>query len=336
MGLKPRQQFSPMLTEWALLAGASWPYEQGAEILNKLTGGFICAKQVELLMAQHGKTILDEEAESLDTFYEGQGWQREWEEGVRDLAPESVYIELDGTMINSRDNVGGMEGKGAVIYNDKETVGKNRRALVNREYVGTYAGAKSLGQLMYRAAFRHGAERAQRIVMRGDGAPWVKELWQFHFPQAIFVLDWRHLRRKLWGTFAKLPEKLGDTPAERFRVSLKDALWHGRVDRALWALPILRRRLSSKEELEVLDQLMDYISDNREGINYQSLSQEGIDVGTGPVEKAIDLTICRRQKLRGMSWYRRRAEQVLAIRMKVLNDTWDDYWQTHSKLQLAV
>lgn len=49
--------------------------------------------------------------------------------------------------------------------------------------------------------------------------------------------------------------------------------------------------------------------------------------GSGPVEKAVDVTICRRFKKRGMSWYVHKANPLLALKLLKLNGQWRSYWR---------
>ena len=42
-----------------------------------------------------------------------------------------------------------------------------------------------------------------------------------------------------------------------------------------------------------------------------------------------DILICRRMKLRGMRWSRDKADNVLNIRILVLNGEWDEFWKKH-------
>jgi len=44
------------------------------------------------------------------------------------------------------------------------------------------------------------------------------------------------------------------------------------------------------------------------------------------VEKAIDLLVCRRLKLRGQNWSRPGADNLLLFRPMMLNDQWQNYW----------
>lgn len=79
--------------------------------------------------------------------------------------------------------------------------------------------------------------------------------------------------------------------------------------------PTLQARLSG---------LITYVSNNKGGIENASR----IDFyGSGPIEKAVDVTICSRFKKRGMSWYVNKANPLLALRLLKLNGQWETYWQ---------
>jgi hypothetical protein len=74
-----------------------------------------------------------------------------------------------------------------------------------------------------------------------------------------------------------------------------------------------------------------YIQRNREGIWYKEAREKGIPIGSGSADKAGDILICRRMKLRGMRWSRANADKILSIRILVLNGEWDDFWQTYKQ-----
>ncbi|MEK7398631.1 MAG: hypothetical protein AAB116_16990 [Candidatus Poribacteria bacterium] len=40
-------------------------------------------------------------------------------------------------------------------------------------------------------------------------------------------------------------------------------------------------------------------------------------------------SICRRMKLRGMRWSRDKADNVLNIRILILNGEWNEFWKKH-------
>lgn len=71
-------------------------------------------------------------------------------------------------------------------------------------------------------------------------------------------------------------------------------------------------------------ELINYVSNNRDGIENASR----VDFyGSGPIEKAVDITICRRFKKRGMSWYVHKANPLLALRLLKLNGERETYWR---------
>ena len=78
-----------------------------------------------------------------------------------------------------------------------------------------------------------------------------------------------------------------------------------------------------------MDRLSGYIERNREGIWYSEAKTKGISIGSGTADKAGDILICRRMKLRGMRWSRKGADSVLNIRILVVNGEWDQFWVKH-------
>ena len=59
-----------------------------------------------------------------------------------------------------------------------------------------------------------------------------------------------------------------------------------------------------ERKLYHLEKLAGYIQRNREGIWYKEATEKGISIGAGSADKAGDILICRRMKLRGMRWSR--------------------------------
>ncbi len=89
--------------------------------------------------------------------------------------------------------------------------------------------------------------------------------------------------------------------------------------RALRISDLRRQSRDPTLRAKLLD-LINYIENNREGIEDASK----VDFyGSGPIEKAVDITICRRFKKRGMSWYVHKANPLLALRLLKLNGQWE-------------
>ena len=58
--------------------------------------------------------------------------------------------------------------------------------------------------------------------------------------------------------------------------------------------------------------------------NYAERRAAGERIGSGGIEKGVDVVVNRRLKgRRGMRWWRARIESMLAVRVALLNDAWD-------------
>ncbi len=77
--------------------------------------------------------------------------------------------------------------------------------------------------------------------------------------------------------------------------------------------PIFRARIA---------ELWGYIERNEEGIK----NAARLDFyGSGPREKAVDVTVFWRFKRRGMSCYVRKAYSLLGLRLLKINEEWEKY-----------
>ena len=101
------------------------------------------------------------------------------------------------------------------------------------------------------------------------------------------------------------------------------------VDGALEYIHDLRKRFRKRYKRKHLKKLADYIERNRDGIWYQEAREKEIPIGAGSADKTGDILICRRMKLRGMRWSRANADNVLNIRILILNGEWDDFWNRY-------
>ena len=75
-------------------------------------------------------------------------------------------------------------------------------------------------------------------------------------------------------------------------------------------------------EAEKIYEAANYVMSNLEQIE-NIPKVEGY--GSGPVEKTVDISVSRRFKKRGMSWYKEFANPLLKLRLLKLNDEWNSY-----------
>jgi hypothetical protein len=240
--------------------------------------------------------------------------------------PEWLQVGLDGGWLPSREQTGGMEGKIGVVASQVDAVGKQgRHRLSKRRYVATFGPADELGMLTYAAACELEATEAKQQVVLGDGADWIKTQANEHFPDAVKILDWPHLWRKIRTAVRSVQP--GKRPARRaWRKEqyemLLPLLWQGEREQALTHLHSLCP--TTGEVPPSLEDAIRYLETQRDWMgNYERWQEQGYPVGSGLVERAVAVVINARMKKRGMRWKRANATAVVALRVQRINADWD-------------
>jgi hypothetical protein len=228
-------------------------------------------------------------------------------------------VELDGAWVHSHDNPRGLEVKVGVVHAGSAAIGATRRRLEQRAYAATARGVGAFGPLVTAVVeARNGfAARAQELF--GDGAAWIWRLGGELLPEARWVLDRWHLRdARRRALRAALPDK-----AER-------APWSERVEAALEAGDVpgavaVLAELAARAPHPALDEFAGYVTTLAPAIpNYAARRAAGERIGSGGIEKGVDVVVNRRLKgRRGMRWWRDRIEGMVALRVALLNDAWD-------------
>jgi hypothetical protein len=324
LGLESYQRTTRRLERLVCEVGIRLPYEQSATMILEMLGVGVSGRQVEHIVDRHGRRAIAGREREL-----AQAWAAPSPIGRQLEGPEVLYVEGDGAFVNDREGLR-MEGKVGVVHQGPQQVGRNRMRLSSAVYVTTFQGGQRLGQELYLEADRQGLEQVGQVVFISDGAHWLREVYQTHFYDAVYVLDWFHLQRELKRALRGVASELGDDYTAAVRMTLRDLLWFGETDLALERLDRLRGWLAGAQARDALLSLKRYVRNNRHGIHYADLYDQGLHVGSGPVEKTADLIIDRRRELRGMSWYRDTADGVCNLRALRFNppDRWHAFWET--------
>jgi hypothetical protein len=338
LGLQPRQRLSSSVKELSALCGASWKYEKSEYIMKKVLRRrcvshetiFNKTNEVGQAASRESEGARVKELEG-DKKRQGEHFDNMevWEEPA-----ERVYMDMDGVMINSRDNKERMEGKVAVVWSKRELVKSDAHrdtySLVDKRYMGSFSDSERFYWDVTAELYKRSGGQIDTVdsFVRGDGAPFIHGFRAKYAPRSRYVLDHYHLCEKL----KERIYPLYDSKSRRKEVmdTILDYLDSDDVDSALECIHGLRKRFRKRYKREHLKRLADYIQRNREGIWYQEARKKGIPIGAGSADKTGDLLICRRMKLRGMRWSRANADNVLNIRILVLNGEWDAFWRRYN------
>lgn len=324
---------TPALRELAALVGSAWPYETAAGVLKGLSGVQLSGERLRQLTNEQGSGLALQHQEAAQQVLGDainlpliRRERAQTGPAAKSAPPEWLQVGLDGGWVPSREQKGGMEGKIGGVASHGEPVGKHgRHRLSQRRYVATFGTAEEVGTLTSTAAAALLATEAKQQVVLGDGADWIKTQAEEHFPDAVKILDWPHLWRKMRDAVRAVQP--GKHTARRAWRKAQDEvllplLWPGEREQASKHLQGLcattgDRPLPLKEALEYLETQSDWLG------NYQQWREQGYPVGSGLVERAVALISNVRMKKRGMRWKRANATAVVALRVHYINANWE-------------
>jgi len=325
--------FSPGVKRMMGLVGGREPFEDGRISLKELAGIEISTKAVERTAEAIG-----EEIEAMT--------RREIELVAADkVLPFSrkqeiatMYIEMDGTGVPVvRRETQGRRGRGedgkaktreaklGCIFTQTVTDKKGRpvRDEESTTYVGGIEEAAPFGKRIYAEAARRGLIYAKRVVVLGDGAPWIWGIADMHFPGAIQIVDLYHALERL----AEVGKSVYGTETSKWKEWAelrREALKRGDVEsvvRSLKRLPPHRL-----DQMKSVRNAIDYFQTNRERMRYGKFRETGLFIGSGVVEAGCKNVIGKRLKQSGMWWTVRGANAILWLRCCLLSGRWEEHW----------
>jgi len=213
-------ELSPGVRRMLAAVGQEAPFEQGREQMELLAGLSVSTKAVERTAEAIGGDIAVRQQRELQ-----RAMQLELGMAMGPRIPV-LYGEMDGTGIpvvrkESADRAGKQDGQPAHTREAKlgcvftqttvDEEGYPLRDEASTSYVGAIESCEEFGRRLYAEACRRGWARAEKRVVLGDGADWIWNQADLHFPEATPIVDLYHAREHLWSLAAKL--YVNDAPA---------------------------------------------------------------------------------------------------------------------------
>jgi len=231
-------------------------------------------------------------------------------------APEFLAVEADGTYISAWRQKGvDHEVNVGLSYTGKGRRGK-RRWLEQKYLCAGLTNSRDFGKdLFAMVQERHNVVDVDHGLFLSDGALSLRKIRQNHFPRLTPQLDWAHMHRKM-------DEAYG--PGNRGRsAEVLRTLYAGRRGTACRQIRLDARRNRSRREH--LRDLLGYVQGPGQDLyGARKLRKRGLRLpphmnGSGGIERNIGILVVHRMKRRGMSWTRRGAANLLAVRTNLLN-----------------
>ncbi len=327
---------SPGVRRMLAVVGSESSFDQGREQLELLAGIEVTTKAVERQAEAIGADI-----EACQQSEIGSAKQLELPVVAGPAVP-LLYIEMDGTGIpvvkaETEGRAGKVDGQPARTREVKlgcvftqtmtDPEGRPVRDEDSTSYVGAIETAEAFGLRLYTEAWRRGWGRAQRKVVIGDGAIWIWNLADQHFPSAVQIVDLYHARQHLWDLSAKLFPN-DSQGLKRWIARCLDRLERGKIEALV---KILCAYPSSDELAKIIANQAEYFERNAERMRYPAFRAQGLFVGSGVVEAGCRVVIGARLKCSGMFWTVRGANAIIALRCCRISRRFEDYWADRAK-----
>jgi hypothetical protein len=327
-------ELSPGVRRMQAVVGQEAPFDHGRQQMKLLAGLEVTTKSVERTAEAIGGNIAARERAQI-----GRAVQLDLPVVVGKPVP-ILYIQMDGTGVPAvkKETVGRpgkIEGQpshtrevklGCVFTQtacDEE--GYPIRDPDSTTYTGAIETAEEFGKRIYVEAWKRGWSHAEKKVVMGDGAEWIWNLADQHFPGAEQIVDLYHARQHLWDLARRLHPN--DEAGQRvwMKVHQRRLLDRGKIEKLVVAL-----RSTASSNPEVIEKIRTeaaYFERNAARMRYPQFRRQHLFVGSGVIEAGCKTVIGSRLKQSGMFWTVRGANAIIALRCCHLNGRFEDYWE---------
>ena len=327
-------EFSPAVRRMQAAVGQEAPFDHGRQQMKLLADLEVTTKAVERTAETIGEDIATREQQEIQ-----RAMQLDLPIAVGEPVP-ILYVQMDGTGVPvvKKETVGRKgktdgqpahtrEAKLGCVFTQTtwDQEGYPIRDPDSTTYTGAIETAEEFGKRIYLEAWKRGWSRAEKKVVMGDGAEWIWNLTEQHFPGAVQIVDLYHARQHLWDLARKLHPN--DQAAQKtwMKIHQKRLLDKGKIEKLVFAL---RSIVSTHPDLvEKICTEADYFETNAARMRYPKFRRQHLFIGSGVIEAGCKTVIGSRLKQSGMFWTLRGANAILALRSCHLNGRFEDYWE---------
>jgi hypothetical protein len=325
-------ELSPGVRRMLAVVGQGAPFDHGRQQMKLLAGLEVTTKAVERTAESIGEDVAARQRERI---------QQAVQLNLPVMAGPSIpilYIQLDGTGVpvtKAERREGKVKGEPAHTREVKlgcvftqttwDQEGFAIRDPDSTTYTGAIETAGDFGRRLYREAWDRGWSLAAKKVVIGDGAEWIWNIADEHFPGAVQIVDLFHARQHLWDA-ARLLHPADEVRQKRWVLRHQPKLDQGKISKLVAFLRSITA--SSPEMAEAIRKQADYFEKNVERMRYPEFRRQHLFVGSGVIEAGCKTVIGSRLKQSGMFWTVRGANAIIALRCCLLNCQLEDYWAT--------
>jgi hypothetical protein len=327
---------SPGLRRMMGRAGSKSTFKEGRNDLKIYAGILVSAKDVERVAETIGADMERWSAQQRETLL-NQDIPARAERPIPIL-----YISYDGTgvpMIASE--LEGTKGKqldgsaktrevklGCVFtQTTTDSDGFPIRDPETTSFVGAIENAEQFGKRIYAEAVRRGLAYAEKVVVLGDGAEWIKNLAELHFPEATQIVDLYHTREHA-SDLCKTLFLPDDDEVLKYRTRWWTDLDEGKIEKIAEEAKV--RMPEDPKKKENAEKEIAYLIKRKQQMQYAEFRDQGLFVGSGVIEAGCKTVIAKRLKQSGMEWSVRGANAIISLRCLFLSGRFEEYWESRA------
>ncbi|MGH9693256.1 MAG: ISKra4 family transposase [Bryobacteraceae bacterium] len=329
-----KTDLSPGVRRMLALVGSEVPFDRGRQQIELLAGLEVTAKAVERTAESIGGDIALREQTAVN-----QAVQLDLPIIVGEPIP-ILYVQMDGTGIpvvkkETEGRAGKVNGQPAHTREVKfgcvftqtawDDDGYAIRDPGSTTYTGAIETAADFGNRLYLEAWNRGWSRAEKKVIIGDGAEWIWNNADRHFPGAVQIVDLFHARQHLWDVARLILP--GDTPRQKqWMLHHQPKLDGGKIEKLVRFLRSIDASTAPIEEAIRIEAA--YFERNTERMRFPEFRRQHLFVGSGVIEAGCKTVIGSRLKQSGMFWTVCGANAIIALRCCHLNNRIENYWES--------
>ncbi len=292
---------TPRVGKLAVDEAAERPYQQAVDHLAGSHGIRVGKELLEHLVQTVGDWWLEQDRRQMEAARVAQASAPAEEQAERCLIfADGVMVHSDGAWHEAR--VGTVRSEGAECG-------------VRKSSIALLADVESFGWRLWHHACRMGYGVASVRAFIGDGSHWLWTLADRHFAGAVKIVDFWHVCEHVSKCGRAFFGEDGEQ-ARAWALAVCGTLRAGDVEAALEEVERLNPR-SSTWLREEKHELVTYLRNNRERMDYPAYEARGLPIGSGEVEAQCKTLVQQRCKQAGMRWHRRGLEPLLRVRAAV-------------------
>ena len=241
-------------------------FEEAEQVVNKLSGSNINAKQIERVCHFYGNSL------EKKTLYDIEVMNYEV---VSPKAKEELhYVSIDGSMLLTREEKWKEIKLGRIYkHNDIVNINKERNQLIDSQYI-VHLG----NHIDFIKKMEIKISDIRNKVFICDGAKWIWNYVDLYYPESVQILDYFHAK-----------EHLCDFAKKTFKDDLEKEHWIEKTSEMLinqGVNPVIKI-IEDLNQSQVRDTLLNYYRENQKRMQYHDFKVKNYLV---PARKSI--TIC--------------------------------------------